>query len=114
MLKNVNELEKFSYAAIVASEEFARIHSKNGLPDEIPVVNLSDNNLNNGKINIVFLLALIGLAVSKSEARRLIVQGGVKVDQKKITDINAEISILNGITVVQIGNRKFVQIKIVY
>jgi tyrosyl-tRNA synthetase len=59
-------------------------------------------------IGLVDLIAKTGLVPSKSEARRLIVQGGVEVDEQKITDANANITLMAGKPMrLRVGRRKF-------
>ena len=87
-----------------AEQEFVNVFSQHKLPEDIEV-----KKLNTNKINIVNLIAENELASSKSEARRLVLQGGVKVNQEKITDINAEIQIGKE-TLIQVGKRKFLKV----
>ncbi|WHZ21326.1 MAG: Tyrosyl-tRNA synthetase [Nitrospira sp.] len=59
-------------------------------------------------IGLVDLVAKTGLVPSKSEARRLIVQGGVEVDEQKLTDANAAVVLIAGKPLrLRIGRRKF-------
>ena len=58
---------------------------------------------------VVDLLAETKLANSKSEARRLLEQGGVKIDGKKITSVG-EVEVKSGM-VISVGKRKFVRIR---
>lgn len=78
-------------------EEFIKVFSKKELPDEIPEVKINDDE------KLVDLLFRIGAASSKSEAKRLITQGGVKIDGERITDINSVAR--EGI--LRVGKRKF-------
>jgi len=57
--------------------------------------------------NIVDVLVETGLASSKSEAKRLIDQGGVKVDNSPVTSLQFTVT---GGSVISVGNRKFVKI----
>ena len=57
----------------------------------MPTTTLTQDALTNGGMNILDLLVVCGLAASKSEARRLVQQGGVSVDGEKITAIDAVI-----------------------
>ena len=57
----------------------------------MPTTTLTQDALTDGGMNILDLLVVCGLAASKSEARRLVQQGGVSVDGKKITGIDAVI-----------------------
>ena len=52
----------------------------------MPSTNLEDGDLTADGINIIDAMSKAGLAPSRGEARRLIQQGGVSVDDVKITD----------------------------
>ena len=54
---------------------------------EMPTVAVTDADLRDGRIDILGLLTVSGLTPSRSEARRAVEQGGVSVDDEKITDI---------------------------
>lgn len=59
-------------------------------------------------IGLVDLIAKTGLVPSKSEARRLIVQGGVEIDEQKLTDANAHVILTAGRPLrLRVGRRKF-------
>ncbi|MDL1891108.1 tyrosine--tRNA ligase, partial [Nitrospirales bacterium NOB] len=59
-------------------------------------------------IGLVDLIARTGLVPSKSEARRLIAQGGVEVDGQKLTDANAMLPLTAGrLLRLRVGRRKF-------
>ena len=90
-----------------AEDEFDKIFIKKDVPDEIPEFNLSAFS---GQINIMDLIVEVKFAPSKSEARRLVLQGGVSIDSKKINDINTSINIKNG-QILKVGKRKFVKLK---
>lgn len=91
-------------AAIAAEKEFDKIFINKDIPDEIPEMEISTNS-----INIVDLIVDVNFAPSKSEARRLVKQGGVSIDGKKITDFNEEVS-LSGENVLKVGKRKFIKL----
>jgi tyrosyl-tRNA synthetase len=59
--------------------------------------------------NIVDLITQAGLAASKSEARRLIQQGGVRVDSQQVESIETVVEPNVGM-VVQVGKRKFMRV----
>ena len=84
-----------------------KIFIKKDVPDEIPEFNLSAFS---GQINIMDLIVEVKFAPSKSEARRLVLQGGVSIDSKKINDINTSINIKNG-QILKVGKRKFAKLK---
>ena len=59
-------------------------------------------------IGLVDLIAKTGLVPSKSEARRLIVQGGVEINEQKMTDANGAVPLLVGqLLRLRVGRRKF-------
>ena len=59
--------------------------------DDMPTTTLSAADLAGGRIAVADLLVKTGLAPSKGEAKRLIQQGGVAVDDEKVSDFTAEI-----------------------
>ena len=63
-----------------------------------------------GDHNLAQLLADTGLASSKGEARRLIEQGGVRVNGDKATAANADIAINADGVLLQVGKRKFLRL----
>jgi tyrosyl-tRNA synthetase len=91
-------------AARKAQENFVSQFSKKELPADIPEMKVKP-----GTYPLADLLVLLNLAPSKSEARRLIEQGGVKIDQVKVTEKPLTIGKKNNLTV-QVGKRKFVRI----
>src|SRR4030043_2314163 len=77
--------------ALKAEEKFDLIFKKKKTPVEIDKYIISQANVKDKKVSIVNLLYNSGLAGSISEARRLIIQGGIKIDDKKIDDPNREL-----------------------
>lgn len=90
--------------AAYAEEQFINQFQKKEIPDEIPAVKLL------GDYQLMLLLIEIGAAESNAGARRLIEQGGVKIDGAKITEANTQISTHKGM-IIQVGKRKFWRIK---
>ena len=95
--------------AFSAEEEFKRIFQQRELPDEIPTLQLDAELLENGRVWLPKLLVSSGMAGSTSEARRLIQQGGVKLDGEKTGDPNLQIEPVSGM-LIQVGKRKFIRI----
>jgi tyrosyl-tRNA synthetase len=89
-----------------AEAEFDRIFIDKDVPDVIEEFPLSKNA---SESTIVGLLALTKLSSSKSEARRLIEQGGVSIDGERVTDLNAAIP-GNREFILKVGKRKFLKI----
>ena len=93
------------------AQEFNRIFRDKKLPQEIEEIVLGSKELKNGKIWIVKLLKELKLVSSHGQARRLIIQGGVSIDQKKIMDPDMGLEVKDG-AVVKVGKKKFVKIKL--
>ncbi|AQX54406.1 tyrosine--tRNA ligase [Priestia flexa] len=93
-------------AAQEAENHFKTVFQKGALPDDIPVMKWEGSE----QLPIIELLVELGLQTSKSEARRMIKNGGVKLNQEKVTDENLQVAIENDL-IVQVGKRKFVQLK---
>ncbi len=89
-----------------AEEEFNKVFKEKGKPTDMPVYKATKQ-----KAKIIDILFDSNLTSSKSRARRLIEEGGVKIDNQKITDWQEEISIRNNM-IIQVGKRKFIQIKV--
>jgi tyrosyl-tRNA synthetase len=93
--------------ALKAEQEFDNIFVKKGLPDEI---NEWKSEKGENEIELIDLIINVGFAQTKSEARRLINQGGVSIDGKKITDIKYVVKLVNEM-ILKVGKRNFVKIK---
>jgi tyrosyl-tRNA synthetase len=97
-------------AARTAEEEFERIFARGGLPDEIPEPHVSlPAQRNPEAVWIVALVVGAGLASSSGEARRLIAQGGLRVDGDVVTGAEMTVS-LDRPRLLQAGKRRFVRI----
>lgn len=92
-------------AAGAAAENFQKTVVNKEVPANIPVVELLRKPM-----QLVEILINQDLVPSKSEARRLIEQGGVKVDGAVIGDREAIVEPVSGM-VIQVGKRKFVKVK---
>lgn len=92
-------------AADEAEDAFTRQFVQKEIPDEI-----DEKRLASGTHALAQLLADTGLATSKGEARRLIEQGGVKVNGEKATAANSEIEITGEGVLLQVGKRKFLRV----
>lgn len=99
-------------AAQAAQDNFITIFQQHALPADIEEVEISGNELEDGQIDVIKLLTEIGFATSNGEARRSIQQGSVKINEEKMTDINAKVELQPG-DIIQVGKRKFAKITIV-
>ena len=95
-------------AAAAAEEHFDRLHVKRELPDEIEEAEISAN----GSVHLPALLAE-QFDLSRSEARRLIEQGGVRVDGDVVDADRLDLpaSELDGV-VVQVGKRRHKRLRL--
>jgi tyrosyl-tRNA synthetase len=98
-------------AAAAAEERFDTVHRGHEIPDDVPEVVIPDGVVRDGRVWLPRLLAETGLAGSNADARRLIEQGGVRLDGQPLTDPSAELEVaqLRG-RVLQAGRRRFVRL----
>ena len=86
-----------------AAAHFTAVHQKGEKPEEIPEFALS----NSPSTKLLDVMQAVGMVASKSEAKRQIEQGGVKVDDVVVTDITMDVQVGN---LIQKGKRHFVQL----
>lgn len=87
-----------------AEKEFNKIFKEKKLPSNIPTFKIKEK-----KLNILDLLVKIKLAPTRSEAKRLVIQGGVQIDRETVKDWQKLVEIKKDI-VVRAGKRKFIKI----
>jgi tyrosyl-tRNA synthetase len=94
-------------AAAAAEAHFDRVHKEHEVPEDIAEVELSATDLRNGLVHLPALLA-DHFGTSRSEARRLLAQGGVRLDGDTLGegDLDLPPERLWG-AVLQVGRRKF-------
>ncbi|MDE3049181.1 MAG: tyrosine--tRNA ligase [Nitrospirota bacterium] len=98
-----------------ARAAFQQKFQEREFPNEPDVrLTLTPADLREGQtISLVDLVAKTGLVPSKSEARRLIIQGGLEVDEQKQSDANAVLPLVTGRAYrLKIGRRKFALIEL--
>ena len=91
-------------AAKEAEQYFDRVIVNKDAPDDMNQVELSIDT------QLIEVVTNEGLTTSKGEARRLIKQGAIRVDDKKITD-ESHILLKGKEVVIKVGKRRFVKIK---
>jgi tyrosyl-tRNA synthetase len=94
-------------AAAAAQERFDTLHVRRELPDEIDEHPFSAEN---GQVHVPALMAE-AFGLSRSEARRLLTQGGVKVDGRELTELDVAAAELDGV-VLQVGRRRFKKLRL--
>ncbi len=90
--------------AVAASEAFDKLFKSHEAPEDVPVVKVKS------AMNILDLLVETKLAPSKSEARRLVDGGGIKVDGAAVEGYDVEIVPSKDGALVQKGKRHFVRV----
>ncbi len=91
-------------AANHAAEEFKRRFSENKLPED-----LETKTIDESPIGILNLITRVGFASTNSEARRLVQQSAVSLDDEKITDPKAQIT-LDSPAILRVGKRRVCRI----
>jgi tyrosyl-tRNA synthetase len=99
-LNRAKEILAFELTRMVHGEEEARkaeasakaLFAGGGSSENMPTTELSDADLTDGAIDLMSLLVKTGLCTTKSDARRNIQQGGVTVNDEKVTDIGKSFS----------------------
>jgi len=92
---------------VKAQEEFIKIFRKKDLPDEMETLKATS------PISVLDLVMLSGETPSKSEAKRLIAQGAVKLNEEKLDDFSRMLEV-KGSEVLKIGKRKFFRIELAF
>ena len=115
-IREAKKIMAFEVTKLIHGEENAKqaqataqeIFSGAGVADNMPSVAYNKQELANG-VNVCALLADIGLASSRSEARRLVQQGGIVVDGEKIQDFSTNIQKTDEF-VVRKGKKIFIKV----
>ena len=103
LARNVVQLFYDKQTAEKAEAHFDTVVVGKGIPDDMPIYKLDSKDL---IVNVIFSS---GLLKSKGEARRMIKQGAVKLDDKKIEDIQASI-VPGGEHILKVGKRRFLKV----
>ncbi len=89
--------------ALKAERHFNEVVVGKGIPDNIPVYSISKEDL---IVNVIFDS---GLLKSKGEARRMIKQGAVKLDEERVDDIQATV-LPDREQILKVGKRRFLKV----
>ena len=107
-------IERFHDTAGAAAAEarFDKVHKEHAVPDDIPELSLAEaDGVNGGDVHLPALIAGV-FGMSSSEARRLIAQGGVRLDGESVEPDRLDLPAgeLGG-RVLQVGKRRFVRLR---
>ena len=101
-------------AAQAADAEFERLHGKaksaEAVPDGMPEVAVPEAMVQGGQAKLIDLLKAASLAATSGEAKRLIQQGGVSLDGKKITNPAALVPLVTA-HVLKVGKSSFARLR---
>ncbi|MBN2281958.1 MAG: tyrosine--tRNA ligase [Candidatus Marinimicrobia bacterium] len=92
-------------AARQAQEEFEAVFSKNAIPEDIEIIKLPADEIGD---QLVRLLTKYNLTESNGEAKRMIKQGAVKINNDKVSDQDMELK-EPGEYIIKVGKRRFVK-----
>jgi tyrosyl-tRNA synthetase len=95
-----------------AEARFDLVHKDRLIPDEVPQAEIPADAIREGAVWLPRLVVALELAGSNAEARRLIEQGGIRLDGEPVPDAETEIAIgeLRG-KVLQAGRRSFIRLR---
>jgi tyrosyl-tRNA synthetase len=102
----ITELYHDKEVVVKAEEYFRTVFQKGELPEDMLIINAPSGC--NTLIDLIPLLLERDMILSGSEFRRLVKQGGVKVNQEKIKDIERKLE--GKEVVIKIGKKKFVRV----
>ena len=116
-LNTAKEILAYELTKLVHGEEEAEkaqatsraVFSGAGNHENMPTTNLIEDDLTDGKIGLLSMMVKAGLAASNGEARRLVQQGGVSVNDEKVTDPSFSVGIddLKAEVIVKKGKKVF-------
>ncbi len=111
LAREVVDLYHGQGSGAAAEERFERVHRERELPEEVPNLAIPPDLVIDGRVYLPKLLAVLGLADSNSHARRLIEQGGVRLDGQPVDGDALELPAneLKG-RVLQVGRRGFARL----
>jgi len=106
LAKLITETYHDAQAAEEAENEFNRVFRDKEKPTE-----MQELNIKKSRYAVMDLIQRAGTS-SLSEAKRLIIQGGVRIDDKVVSDPNVRIEPKEG-TIIQIGKRRFYRVRLI-
>jgi tyrosyl-tRNA synthetase len=111
MARDVVGLYHGSGSGAAAERRFDAVHREREIPGDIDEVAIPADSVRDGAVWLPRLLATLGVAASNAQGRRLIEQGGVRIDGAVITDAATEIRVadLRG-RVLQVSRRTFLRL----
>ncbi|MCI4464110.1 MAG: tyrosine--tRNA ligase [Caldisericum sp.] len=103
LAKGIVEIFHGKDEAQKAYDNFIKVFSKRELPEEVEELHI-ENFVTDGVVDIVNLLVSLNILPSKSEVKRLIEQGGLKINEERVTSFKVKVS--NG-DILRVGKKQF-------
>jgi tyrosyl-tRNA synthetase len=112
LAREVVDLYHGEGSGAAAEERFDLVHRDREIPDQVDEVSIPPETVRDGRVWVPRLLVAVGLAGSNAEAKRLIEQGGVRIDGEPLADAETDVPLeaLAGATV-QVGRSRFVRLR---
>ncbi|HJN17973.1 MAG TPA: tyrosine--tRNA ligase, partial [Armatimonadota bacterium] len=98
-------------AATEARAEFDRVFAERELPSDMPEVCVLPEMAEEGAVEPIQLVRHCGFANTNGEARRLIQQGGVRINDEPIKDFGAKVALSDG-DILRVGKRRFAKLRL--
>ncbi|MBN1302011.1 MAG: tyrosine--tRNA ligase [Melioribacteraceae bacterium] len=106
LARKIVEMYHSAADALRAEEEFDNIFKDKGIPQDIPEYKPDSGT---SEIGLLDLIVAVNFAASNGEARRLVQQGGVSIDGKKVDDIKYIVTFEHE-KILKVGKRKFIKL----
>ena len=103
LAKGIVEIFHGGDEAQKAYDNFIKVFSKRELPEEVEELHI-ENFVTDGVVDIVNLLVSLNILPSKSEVKRLIEQGGLKINEERVKNFKVKVS--NG-DILRVGKKQF-------
>jgi tyrosyl-tRNA synthetase len=112
LAREVVDLYHGEGSGAAAEERFDLVHRDREIPEDVDEATIPPETVRDGRVWVPRLLVALGLADSNAEAKRLIEQGGVRIDGEPLADAGADVPLeaLAGRTV-QVGRSRFVRLR---
>jgi tyrosyl-tRNA synthetase len=92
LARTVVDLYHGGGAGVAAESEFNRVFKEHAAPTEVAEYVIPQDELRDGRIEVARVLTLAGLVASNREGRRKIQEGGVYLDDERVTDPSLEVT----------------------
>jgi tyrosyl-tRNA synthetase len=111
MARDVVDLYHGAGSGEAAERRFDAVHREHEIPADVDEVEVPDDAVRDGVVWLPRLLAALGVSSSNAQGRRLIEQGGVRIDGELVADAAAEVPVseLRG-RILQVGRRTFLRL----